>query len=102
MAGAAGGGTELIDLDFLLTEPRNTEDDKDLAAALADAGNVIIAAQVQNAQLPPQEPLPMFCDPDPVIMVIWKSGPLLTGVTLSSGRRTNVMGEVRRVCRRGS
>lgn len=61
----ASGGAELIDLDFLLTEPRSPEEDKDLAAALGEAGNVIIAAQMPMVQLPATEPLPIFCDPDP-------------------------------------
>ncbi|HEY5163280.1 MAG TPA: CHASE2 domain-containing protein, partial [Terriglobales bacterium] len=70
----ASGGAELIGLDFLLTEARTPEEDKDLAAALSEAGNVIIAAQMPMAQLPATEPLPIFCDPDPADPSFCKPG----------------------------
>ena len=58
------GSPELIGLDMLLSEKRTPEEDKDLEAALRDAGNVILASQLGSGQLPVANPLPEFCQPE--------------------------------------
>ncbi|HEY1730365.1 MAG TPA: adenylate/guanylate cyclase domain-containing protein [Terriglobales bacterium] len=54
----------VIGLDILLSEARTPEEDADMQQALTSAGNVIIAAQAGTGQLPPELPLPMFCQPE--------------------------------------
>jgi len=58
------GNPELIGLDMLLSEKRAPEEDQDMAAALRDAGNVVIAGQLGSGQLPLANPLPEFCQPE--------------------------------------
>src|SRR5688572_23837865 len=58
----AAGGPELIGLDVLLSEkrPAEAEGERRLAAALAEAGNVILADNFGGNQLASSEPLPEF------------------------------------------
>jgi adenylate cyclase len=58
----AAGGPELIGLDVLLSEkrPAEAEGERRLAAALAEAGNVILADNFGGHQLAPSQPLPEF------------------------------------------
>jgi adenylate cyclase len=58
----AAGGADLIGLDILLSEkrPAEAEGERRLAAALAAAGNVILADNFGGSQLAPSEPLPEF------------------------------------------
>jgi adenylate cyclase len=58
------GNPELIGLDMLLSEKRTPEEDRELGAALRDAGNVILASQLGSGQLPLANPLPEFCQPE--------------------------------------
>ena len=61
----AAGGPDLIGLDMLLTEARQPAQDTAMASALADAGNVILASQIDTGQVLALDPLPQFCAPDP-------------------------------------
>jgi adenylate cyclase len=54
----------VIGLDVLLSEARTAGDDHAMQEALTQAGNVVIAAQAGTGQLPPDFPLPMFCQPE--------------------------------------
>jgi adenylate cyclase len=54
----------VIGLDILLSEARTPDDDRAMQQALTAAGNVVIAAQAGTGQLPPDFPLPMFCQPE--------------------------------------
>lgn len=54
----------VIGLDIFLSESRTPEEDADMQQALASAGNVILAAQSGTGQLPPELPLPFFCQPE--------------------------------------
>ena len=54
----------VIGLDILLSEARAAGDDEAMQAALTAAGNVVIASQAGTGQLPPDFPLPMFCQPE--------------------------------------
>jgi adenylate cyclase len=58
----AAGGPEVIGLDILLSEkrPAEAEGERRLAAALAEAGNVILADNFGGHQLAPSQPLPEF------------------------------------------
>jgi CHASE2 domain-containing sensor protein/class 3 adenylate cyclase len=58
----ASGRPELIGLDVLLSEkrPGEAEGERRLAAAVADAGNVILADNFGGPQLAPSEPLPEY------------------------------------------
>ena len=58
----SAGRPDLIGLDVLLSEkrPAEAEGERRLAAALADAGNVILADNFGGKQLAPSEPLPEF------------------------------------------
>ena len=58
----AAGGPELIGLDVLLSEkrPAEAEGERRLAAALAEAGNVVLADNFGGHQLASSEPLPEF------------------------------------------
>src|SRR5271167_2157771 len=42
----------VIGLDILLSEPRDAQEDQEMQAALTQAGNVIVAAQAAEGQLP--------------------------------------------------
>ena len=58
---ASAGGAEIIGLDVLLDEPRRcSTEDTALAAAIANAGNVVLASVIGNGQLPGSEPLALF------------------------------------------
>jgi class 3 adenylate cyclase len=54
----------VIGLDIFLSEPRAKDQDEAMQKALADAGNVVIAAQSGTGQLPPVMPLKIFCQPE--------------------------------------
>jgi adenylate cyclase len=54
----------VIGLDILLSEARDAADDAAMQQALTSAGNVVIASQAGTGQLPPDFPLPMFCQPE--------------------------------------
>ncbi len=56
----AAGQPALIGLDILLDEPRQPQDDEELLAALARAGNVVLTDSFGTAHLPASEPLSMF------------------------------------------
>ncbi len=60
----AAGSPNLIGLDLLLSEPRSAAEDAQLATALAEAGNVILASEFGGDQLPLADPLPQFCIPE--------------------------------------
>ena len=61
----AAGRPDLIGFDLLLSERRAPEEDKRLAAAMAAAGNVIVATQLGTDDIPVGEPLPEYCVLDP-------------------------------------
>ncbi|HEX2667917.1 MAG TPA: adenylate/guanylate cyclase domain-containing protein [Gammaproteobacteria bacterium] len=52
---------DLIGFDLLLSERRGAEEDKRLAAAMAEAGDVVVAAQLGSDDIPASEPLPEYC-----------------------------------------
>jgi adenylate cyclase len=54
----------VIGLDILLSEARTPEEDAAMQRALTGAGNVVIASQAGTGQLPPDLPLPLFCQPE--------------------------------------
>jgi adenylate cyclase len=54
----------VIGLDILLSEPRNPDEDAAMQRALTSAGNVVIAAQAGQGQIPYVMPLPTFCQPE--------------------------------------
>jgi adenylate cyclase len=54
----------VIGLDILLSEPRDPEDDRVMQDALTKAGNVILAAQASDGQIPGAMPLAQFCQPE--------------------------------------
>jgi class 3 adenylate cyclase/CHASE2 domain-containing sensor protein len=58
------GKPRVIGLDVLLSEPRDPTEDKEMQAALTEAGNVILASQAPNGTLPLTMPLPLFCQPE--------------------------------------
>lgn len=57
---AAAPHAKLIGLDFLLSEPRSAQEDARMVAALAKAGNVVIAEQLPQGTLPAARPLEPF------------------------------------------
>jgi len=63
----SAGNAELIGLDVMLSEARAPEDDRAMAEALRQAGNVIVASQLRSEQIPALDPLPQFCEPDPKV-----------------------------------
>ncbi|MGI9101653.1 MAG: CHASE2 domain-containing protein [Terriglobales bacterium] len=75
----AAGHPELIGLDMLLTEAR-PQDDEEMASALQDAGNVVIASIMGSSRQPPVEPLPKFCDPDPQAAGFCRAGAFAVGL----------------------
>lgn len=60
----AASSPEVIGLDMFLTEARNSSEDLALSAALATAGNVILASQARAGGIPGLLPLPEFCTPE--------------------------------------
>ncbi|HZQ90462.1 MAG TPA: adenylate/guanylate cyclase domain-containing protein [Terriglobales bacterium] len=60
----AAGKPDLIGLDILLTEARNEKGDQELAAAIAEAQNVIVGSVAGSAGVPAQNPLPAICEVD--------------------------------------
>src|SRR5580704_10143698 len=54
----------MIGLDMFLTESREAKDDAAMRAALAGAGNVILASQAQAGGIPQLVPLFEFCQPE--------------------------------------
>ncbi len=54
----------VIGLDVFLSEPRNAEEDQAMQDALTQAGNVIVAAQAPEGQLPGVLPMAQFCRPE--------------------------------------
>jgi adenylate cyclase len=54
----------VIGLDILLSEARNADEDAAMQRALTSAGNVVVTSQAGTGQLPPDFPLPIFCQPE--------------------------------------
>lgn len=70
----SAGGPAIIGLDLLLVDKRTPEGDLDLAQAITEAGNVIVASQFGSEQIPDENPLPEYCEPDPAAIPYCKSG----------------------------
>ena len=51
-------------MDILLSEPRTPEEDQALQQALTKAGMFLVASQDGDGGIPPEMPLPMFCQPE--------------------------------------
>lgn len=62
----------LIALDLLLVDSR--PGDEELAAAIADAGNVVVATQFGAGGMPAAAPQTLFCDPEPQAVPYCKPG----------------------------
>jgi len=60
---ASSGGAQIIGLDVLLDEGRGPEEDAQLARAIGDAGNVVLATVFDDGQQQGVEPLPLFRKP---------------------------------------
>ena len=60
----AASSPQIIGLDMFLTESREAMDDAAMRAALAGAGNVILASQAQAGGIPQLVPLFEFCRPE--------------------------------------
>lgn len=73
----AAARPDLIGIDLLLSERRVPEEDKRLAAAMAAAGNVIIATQLGTDDIPVGEPLAEYCVLDPASPSNCKQGAAL-------------------------
>lgn len=60
----AGDGADLIGLDYLVDKerPREAADDAELARAIAEAGNVVLAEGIEAPGQPAARPRPMFAD----------------------------------------
>lgn len=56
----SAGGPEVVGIDVLLSERRAPEEDRAMAEALAEAGNVILASSFATDRLPASEPLAEF------------------------------------------
>src|SRR5271170_2070046 len=54
----------VIGLDVLLSEPRDGNEDRVMQDALTAAGNVILAAQASDGQIPGVLPMAQFCQPE--------------------------------------
>ena len=54
----------MIGLDVYLSEPRDPEEDRVMQDALTAAGNVILAAQASDGQIPGVLPMAQFCQPE--------------------------------------
>lgn len=61
----AAAHAKVIGLDFLLSEKRSPAQDDAMRQSLIRAGNVLLASQSGSGGIPPVEPLPEFCQPDP-------------------------------------
>lgn len=70
----SSGGPELIGLDILLSEHRTAEEDRALAAALEETGNVVLAVQIGAGGLSQARPVDDFCRPDPASPSFCQSG----------------------------
>jgi class 3 adenylate cyclase/CHASE2 domain-containing sensor protein len=64
IARVADGAPRIVGLDLFLAEPRTQEQDDRLSAALAKAGNVVLASQARKGGIPAVRPLPQFCQPE--------------------------------------
>jgi adenylate cyclase len=60
----AASSPRIIGLDMFLTEARSAEEDATMNAALARAGNVILASQAPAGGIPELLPLSEFCKPE--------------------------------------
>ena len=60
----AASSPRIIGLDMFLTESREVKEDAAMRAALAGAGNVILASQAQAGGIPELVPLFEFCQPE--------------------------------------
>ena len=60
----AAGKPRVLGVDVFLSEPRTPAEDQEMQNALTTAGNVVLASQAANGNLPAVRPLPMFCQPD--------------------------------------
>jgi adenylate cyclase len=64
IARVADGSPRIVGLDLFLAEARTQEQDDRLSAALAKAGNVVLASQARKGGIPAVRPLPQFCQPE--------------------------------------
>jgi adenylate cyclase len=64
IARVADGSPRIVGLDLFLAEQRTQEQDGRLSAALAKAGNVVLASQARKGGIPALRPLPQFCQPE--------------------------------------
>jgi class 3 adenylate cyclase/CHASE2 domain-containing sensor protein len=55
---------KIIGMDIFLSEPRTTEDDDAMQAALTSAQTVVVASQGPAGELPGVKPLTVFCQPE--------------------------------------
>ena len=60
----AAGKPRVLGVDVFLSEPRTPAEDQEMQDALTAAGNVVLASQAANGNLPAVRPLPMFCQPE--------------------------------------
>jgi len=60
----AAGKPRVLGVDVFLSEPRTPTEDQEMQNALTTAGNVVLASQAANGNLPAVRPLPMFCQPE--------------------------------------
>jgi adenylate cyclase len=60
----AEGSPRIVGLDLFLAEVRTQGQDDRLRAALAEAGNVVLASQARKGGIPAVRPLPQFCQPE--------------------------------------
>jgi len=60
----AAGKPRVLGVDVFLSEPRTPAEDQQMQDALTAAGNVVLASQAANGNLPAVRPLPMFCQPE--------------------------------------
>jgi len=60
----AAGKPRVLGVDVFLSEPRTPAEDQEMQNALTTAGNVVLASQAANGNLPAVRPLPMFCQPE--------------------------------------
>jgi adenylate cyclase len=60
----SAGKPRVLGVDVFLSEPRTPAEDKDMQDALTAAGNVVLASQSSNGDLPSVRPLTQFCQPE--------------------------------------
>jgi len=60
----AEGKPRVLGVDVFLSEPRTPAEDQEMQDALTAAGNVVLASQSRNNDLPSVRPLPQFCQPE--------------------------------------